>query len=188
MNFFSAFTSEVFRPLVSLLLPGSLALSTWVIALTWKYPHLRELMSQNHTETAVLLTLAVTFAGMVIEDLGTRVEVMFDDWSDDKSGEQHTQNWYAYLRTSFQSDPIGRRYARSLVLRLKFELGAGFGFLFALGGLIWLTFLGLQLITFSIIGLLFVIGSLWEFFESFETHKLLGEVRAELLKSIRIVQ
>ena len=36
-NFFSAFTSEVFRPLVTLLNPGAIAISTWFVGLVWQF-------------------------------------------------------------------------------------------------------------------------------------------------------
>lgn len=38
MNFFAAFQSEIFRPLVTLLIPGALAISSWLFALIWRFP------------------------------------------------------------------------------------------------------------------------------------------------------
>ena len=46
MNLFAAFQSEVFRPLVTLLIPGAFGVSSWVLVLLWKYPHLKELALQ----------------------------------------------------------------------------------------------------------------------------------------------
>jgi hypothetical protein len=62
-NFFSAFTSEVFRPLVTLLIPGAIAISTWFVGLLWHFAGLRALVYNNLTETGFIVFLAVTFAG-----------------------------------------------------------------------------------------------------------------------------
>lgn len=73
-NFFSAFSSDVFRPIAKLLLPGAIGLTTWVIALMWRFPALKNLVAGNHTETGFILFLAMVFAGMVFEDFGARRE------------------------------------------------------------------------------------------------------------------
>jgi hypothetical protein len=67
---FSAFTSEVFRPLVTFHLPRAIALSTWFVGLLWQFPELRKMAFDNHAEAGLTLVLAMTFAGMALEDLG----------------------------------------------------------------------------------------------------------------------
>ena len=185
-NLFSAFTSEVFRPLVTLLLPGAIAISTWFVALLWQFPDLKKLVSENHTETGFVLAFATTFAGMVLEDLGTRIEKRMDKKRESKTG-QHFANWFAYLRTAFVVNPIGRGYIRTLVLRLKFELGSGFAMVFAAGGILWLWWQGLScslsLTTIFVCG----VFAFWLFFEARSTHKTLAENHANLLRDIRIV-
>jgi hypothetical protein len=37
--------------------------------------------------------------------------------------ERHAKEWFDYLRLAFEREPVGHRYLRTLVLRLKFELG-----------------------------------------------------------------
>ena len=142
-NFFSAFTSEVFRPLVTLLIPGAIAISTWFVGLLWHFHDLQSLVHNNHADVALVLVLAMTFAGLVLEDLGARVETHWDARKDKRDG-KHVDNWYAYLRTAFKADPIGRRYLRALVLRLKFELGIAFAMVSAAGGILWLWRMGLS--------------------------------------------
>jgi hypothetical protein len=85
-NFFSAFTSEVFRPLVTLLIPGAIAISTWFVGLLWQFHDLRTLVHNNHTEGNLVLVLAMTFAGLVLEDMGARVESLMDSLRDKKVG------------------------------------------------------------------------------------------------------
>lgn len=185
-NLFSAFTSEVFRPLVTLLLPGAIAISTWFIGLLWQFPELKKAVFENHTETGLVLVLAMTFAGMILEDMGTRLESALDSRRERQTG-THLANWNAYLRTAFSTDLIGRRYIRTLVLRLKFEFGTAFAMLIAGMGTLWLWSMGLSC-KLAIVSLgLCVVFALWLFFEGSCTHELLAKNHANLLEDIRIV-
>ena len=187
MNFFSAFTSEVFRPLVSILIPGAIGVSTWVIAILWQFEALKSLAEKNHTETAWVLLIAMIFAGVFFEDLGSHVESVLDERADRRSKGEHFATWFAYLRTAFVADPIGRRYIRSLVLRLKFELGVAFAMISAGLGLLWLRVQGLPRST-AICGCSLAVGfTLWAMWEAVNTHCALATTRSELLKDIRVI-
>jgi hypothetical protein len=185
-NFFSAFTSEVFRPLVTLLIPGAIAISTWFVSLLWHFHDLRTLVFNNHAEVGMVLVLAMTFVGLVLEDMGARVETLFDARRERQDGE-HLDNWYSYLRTAFKADPIGRRYLRTLVLRLKFELGIAFAMLTAGLEILWLWSMGLSGKTVLITELLCVLFTALGFTEAWSTHDTLAKNRANLLQEIRIV-
>jgi len=88
-NFFSAFTTDVFRPLATLLIPGAVGVSTWFIALVWQFPSLRDIVTRNHTETGFTLLFATVFAGMVFEDFGARYEILLDWWADRRTSNEH---------------------------------------------------------------------------------------------------
>jgi hypothetical protein len=186
-NFFSAFTNDVFRPLATLLIPGAIAISTWFIALLWHFPKLNDLTSKNRVESGFILFLATVFAGMVLEDIGARWEVQLDRWADERTDNEHSRNWLAYLQTAFKADPVGRRYARALVLRLKFELGTAFAMVSAAIGLIWLVTLGFSLRATLLLELLCLTFTIWQLREAKDTHKVLSKTRAVLLGEIRIV-
>ncbi len=187
-NFFSAFTTDVFRPLATLLIPGAIGICTWCLALIWKFASVQGLVGRNHTETGFALLFAMVFAGMVIEDFGARWENQLDRWADARTGGQHSKNWLAYLQTSFKSDPVGRRYARALVLRLKFELGVGVAMISAALGLVWLACLGLTCGVFVVCLLLCFAFSGWGLIEAKETHKLLSKTRATILEKVQTVE
>lgn len=187
-NFFSAFTTDVFRPLATLLIPGAIGVTTWVVAVLWKFPTLKNLVSGNHTETGTLLFLTMVFAGLVFEDFGARWEVVLDRWADDRTNGKHTNDWNAYLQIAFKSDPIGRRYARTLVLRLKFELGIAFAMISAGIGLIWLAVLGLSYSVVLSCGGICVLFAVWGLIEASATHKVLSKTRAALLGTIRVIE
>lgn len=187
MNFFTAFQSEVFRPLVTILIPGGLALSSWIIAVLWKFPAVKDLIVRNHTETAWIFVLLMTAIGIVIEDWGARIESAWDRTADRHTDGEHTRIWYEYLRCAFVADPIGRRYTRSVVLRLKFELGTACGCMIAALGLVWLVILGLNCGIGLVLIVLSAVFAGLEIMEAKDTHALLAMTRKELLKEIRIV-
>ena len=187
-NIFSAFTNDVFRPLATLFIPGAIGISTWFIALIWHFPRLDDLVTRNHADAGVVLLLAAIFFGMVFEDLGARWEVQLDRWADVRTENEHTKNWWKYLQTSFKSEPIGRRYARTMVLRLKFELGTAFVMISAASGLVWLAVLGLGFSATFWLELLCVLCTVWLLKEAKDTHKVLSKTRTALLEGIRVIE
>jgi hypothetical protein len=186
-NFFSAFTSEVFRPIVTLLIPGAIGISTWFIALIWHFPVLRELVRNNPAETGLVLLLVMIFAGLVLEDVGARYETWLDRKADKRNGD-HSKNWNKYLRTSFLAEPIGRRYVRTLVLRLKFELGVAFSMMSAALGLLWLAHQGLSWRVVLVNEGICLLFAIWGLSESSKTHEVLADNRANLLEEIHVVR
>ena len=128
------------------------------------------------------------FSGLVLEDFGSRWETWLDSRANKTTSGRHTQDGFAYLRTSFSADPIGRRFARTLVMRLKFDTGVAFAMMSAGLGLAWLVWLGVDCKTalpFFIVIAAFV---LWALAEASQTHQALADTRAELLKEIRVVR
>jgi len=177
---FSAFSSAVFFPLVSLVLPGLAAISSWYV-LMMRSVGLRELVQKNHSETAFVLMLLSIFVGTIIDDLGMRIEsCWFDRQRDAKTKGLHFAEWWAYLRKPFATEPSGRRHLRNLVARLKFELGVPVALVVALPGL-WLNSaihykpaLGMTGGALCLIAYLLL--------EAAATHEALGLLRHELLK------
>ena len=185
-NFFSAFTTDVFRPIATILIPGAIAISTWFIGLVWHFGAIRDLTS-NHTEVSLVLLLAMIFGGMVVEDLGSTYEGKLDDIAKNATNGKHGEEWDQYLRLVFRDSPVGRRYLGTLVLRLKFELGIAFSMLSAALGLLWLLYLGLSQMTFVWTDLICVGFIVWGLSEARKTHDLLAKTRHNLLKSIDVV-
>jgi hypothetical protein len=120
---FSAFGSEVFRPLVTLLLPGALSISTWVTFVVLQCASVQTFANANRTEFAVLVVAVALFMGLLCEDLGSHIEEQFDRKRDHKDA-THKANWHDYWRVAYRLEPIGHHYLRTVLLRLKFELGS----------------------------------------------------------------
>ncbi len=162
-------------------------MSTWFIALIWRFPILRGMVTRNHTETGFALLFVTIFAGMVFEDFGARYECLLDRWADGRTSNEHTNNWWKYLQTAFKSEPIGKRYARTLVLRLKFELGVACGMISAGLGIIWLALLGLGCGAVAVSALICLLFAAWGLAEAKETHKVLSKTRAKILEHVEVV-
>ncbi len=128
------------------------------------------------------------FAGLVFEDFGSWWESQMDKRADSKTSGRHNKEWFDYLRSAFVSDPIGRRYLRTLVMRLKFELGVAYSMISAAFGLIWLVWLGVSCRTAIPFWVIAAGFSTWGLLEASQTHKALALTRSELLKDIRIVK
>jgi hypothetical protein len=177
----AAFQSEVFRPIVMLVVPGFFAVSTCAVAVCQRFPTVQRLAEQHAglaTTTAVLVVLTL---GLVTEDLGARLEQYFENLLKKEAGyEKHYEEWYEYLRIAFDREPVGHRYLRTLVLRLKFELGMVVASVpFAVGALC------LQAPCRWRIGTLcFALAALAYFWvEAKSSNKELSKLRRELLKS-----
>jgi hypothetical protein len=187
---FAAFNADFFRALATLIIPGSVALSSWAVYVVLRFERLRVLVSNNHIETAFVVFLLMVIVGMVIEDIGSRIEKQMDTIADRATNGQHTRDWYSYLKTAFVCEAIGRRYIRTLVTRLKFELGTSVGLLIAGAGVVTLyvdEFLSLRaLIVFLALAL--VLAGYLGLVEARSSHRLLAKARTEMLGDIRIIK
>ena len=141
-------------------------------------------------ETAFILFLVIVFLGLVIEDMGARVESWWDIAADKRTASNHTGEWYAYLRTAFVCEPIGRRYIRTLVTRLKFELGTSIAALIAASGvlMLWITELCTRNVSLVLIFLCILLALYLGITEARASHKLLARARTEMLQEIRFVK
>jgi hypothetical protein len=176
-DIFSAFGSEVFRPLITVLVPGLVALSTFFWTLLERLPIVRHLAETRRTETGIVLLLSALAIGEVLEDLGSHIETIFDYWKKEKDPDFDVK-WHDYLFLSFKQDPIGRGYIKSLVLRLKFELGCSLGLFFCAFGVFTTQMPFCMKLALAALLLAGVAGGVWE---GWETHGTLATARHELL-------
>jgi hypothetical protein len=178
---FSAFGSEIFRPLATIVIPGAMAISAWFVVLLQRFPSFRNIAEANHTETALLLALASIASGLLVEDIGSRIE---SRWFDKKLVKQpdfsrHDDEWDQYLRLTFSIEPVGQRYLRTILLRFKFEMGIAVALLLSGSGLFWTSLR----YPWALFWFLVCVALAWGLlFEARCSHQLLSEVRHEILK------
>lgn len=78
MDLTSAFKSEVYRPLVTLVVPGATALAPYVILLRERQPALRQFWNDHTTAAFVVIALAAIAVGRFLETAGSRIELAWD--------------------------------------------------------------------------------------------------------------
>jgi hypothetical protein len=176
---FAAFGSEVFRPLMTLFVPGTVAIVPWLIGLMQRNPEFYKLINENRTEASLCLVLIAASVGMLLEDFASHIEALILDreMNDETSGE-HTTNWNKYLRVAYKAEPVGARYIRTMLLRMKFELNMAMSLVFVAFGVFatTLAFWTSGLIAASACGL----GAIF-FLEGRMSHSVLSETRKLLL-------
>jgi hypothetical protein len=184
MNDLSAvFQSEVFRPVVDLVVPGFYAASMGMLVCWQRIPQLPNFVDSHATASTLVLLLIVLTFGLIVEDLGSRVETVLDACLLKTSGfEEHIKEWYEYLRIAYVCEPIGHRYLRSLVLRLKFELGMAAGSPFFITGVLLLKTSWLVRAPLAMVG---VVACVYFLCEAKSSNKTLSELRRELLKKFK---
>lgn len=179
---FSAFGSEIFRPLATIVIPGAMAISVWFVVVLQRFTKLCALAGANHTETTLLLALASVAAGLLVEDLGSRIESRYLDRRlvAQPPFSAHSEEWNQYLRLVFKSEPVGQRYLRAILLRFKFELGTAIA-LVSSGLALLLTTLALCTALVWCV-LLIAVAAYLLFVEARSSHRLLSKIRHEILK------
>jgi hypothetical protein len=178
---FAGFATDVFRPVVTLLIPGFWALTPWIIGLFLHYQIDWKFACDHREASGLVFVVAATAVGMVLENLGARLEECFyNRQKNDRC------NWYAYLTLAPEREPIGLRYIRTLVLRMKFELSMGIAGLIVLLGIVFYIPISWHLkLLFSVITLALTIYLLYEGWCSVS---LLEKTRVEILKRISAPQ
>lgn len=113
--------SEIYRPFVSVVIPGVFASAPYVLASVVSYSAIYEIAVDAPLLAWFAYSVIVVFAGMIMEDIGGRIEQIIDWWLDKKDPERKVQ-WRTYLKLRMEAEYVGQRYLRGLVTRLYFEL------------------------------------------------------------------
>ena len=192
---FAAFGSEVYGPLVVQILPGLIAVSSWLQVVYQRIASFRQLFQDYRNEAIILGLLFALAVGLIIEDWGSWVEMI--NWrrfkqemkrkiENAKAPERDFDDeWNRYLRLAFKAEPMGQHYLRTILLRLKFEQNAGVAILVAGVGTFFLQSPIAWPWYWSVLVLL--LGLYLMFVEARASMGVLADTRAELLKGISIV-
>jgi len=137
---------EIIRPFVTLVVPGGIALTPYVLLLIRERRDVGTFVVSNSGTAALLVLFGAIAAGLILEDIGSWIESRLWDKKLAKKDKAHFETWREYLKLKFQVEPIGQSYIRSILLRMKFELGFGLALMVTLPGTISLGWqLGLPL-------------------------------------------
>lgn len=187
MDLASALKTEILRPLTTLIIPGALAVSPYVVLLWIHHPALARFADSHPTLAGTLLVLLTLAAGHLLEDAGSALERRWDARRERENPGQREARWLPYLQLRIPEDRVGQRYLRTLLVRMKFELLLFWALLAFLPG-----FLALQArlgfwdtgTTAAFTGFMLLLVA-WMARESYLSCASLDEVRGLLLEASR---
>lgn len=175
------------RVLLQLVIPGLIAVFPWFLLFIDTHIHAKEYFQHNTNMTIITVIFISLIVGIILENFGGRLEVkVLDEWNR-KKDKTYDQIWDQFLQMKYKSDePIGQRYLRNILFRMKFELSASIAMIImALG----LTILNSSFPIFSnnfyaiLCILIFpVLLSCYFFYEANSSSKILARTRKLLVE------
>jgi hypothetical protein len=187
VDFSAPFKPEVLRPIVTLVLPGTIAVGPYTLILARYVPAVERFWTAHPDASTALLVLAVVAAGFVIDDIGSFVEkLLWDKRLDARTPDrQHTNRWYEYLKLQLNDELIGQRYLRTKLTQFKFELAMAVALPVFWSGLLWLHLLNpiWSYVGFGMVTIVIFAGATFFLWSSWESAKLLARVREKILEA-----
>ena len=181
MDFVNVLKNELFRPVATLIVPGSLAFFPYALLIANINPGVVSVW-EGHNGVVVTMFLMVALAlGMVIENIGSLIEILIDG----VLGDEHINRWREYLGLRVQDEIIGQRYLRTLVLRLKFELSALVAIPISYLGFLLLNQVSGYWSFFSMIiaAICVFVGMIYLVYETYKSSKALDSTRKVIIES-----
>jgi hypothetical protein len=187
MDFTSAVKSDALRPVSTIVAPGAVAVSPFVVVLGHYVPAVSGFWSEHETAFGFIVALTILIAGFFLEELGALIEVSWDERLS-RRYPFHAVVWRVYLQLKLKDDLIGQRYLREILTRMKFELSMGPALLACTVGLNWTNEIygiwsacTMLLISFILLGLAGFF--LWE---SYQSAELLSRTRRAIVDAMKL--
>src|SRR6478609_6920774 len=125
------------RVLIQLVTPGLLTSFPFILLFFNARPDVAEFFLQDSKGllvTAIMLVALVM--GIILENIGSRIEVNIYDNLLSRKRKEYFETWEKFLMIQYHGqEPIGHRYLRNILFRMKFELSAGAGLIIMTAGL-----------------------------------------------------
>jgi hypothetical protein len=139
MEKLSSLNLDFDRVLIQLIIPGLFAIMPWFIIFLNHSPFEADFLFGNPPLLVTLIALLSLVAGLLLENFGSRIEVMFFDKKNIKNDSNYLDTWFKFLTLNYDGkEPVGHRYIRNILLRMKFELSFGIAVLISAVGCILL--------------------------------------------------
>lgn len=124
MDFASALKPDIYRVVAVNLVPGFVGTAPWIAGVFWTRLQDSATWQQDGLLIPIGITLAATVmaAGLLFEDIGSRIEVHWADRWLLKNYPRLARGWRTYLSTKRDNELIAQGYLRAILLRFKFEL------------------------------------------------------------------
>lgn len=210
MDVESVLKDQFFKPLVRTIIPGVIASAPFVEIVCLSFPGVSAFRNSQSLAFFGLVGLVATAVGLILEDVGSRIESHFDECypteKPSKKGRsraiielankitegaecpkkaEHESAWWRYLLLPDAKRAHADNYLESIVLRLKFELSMAPALLLSSGGL-GLLFLVAGHSYWWLLSLAVPIGlGCYLAFESRKSWLLLHTIRVKVLAAAR---
>jgi len=184
MDLISAFKSELFRPLATIIAPGTIAITPWIFIFLNQNSFIVLYIEDYSIASAFIFIILVTVAGFILENVGARIESTWDKLLA-SSNSNHENEWNQYLQLKVKDEIVGQRYLRTIVTRMKFELAISPALISCLVGILALN-INLKLWrceTMIIVAAVFSFVSLYMLYEAYSSAKTCARTRDQILKS-----
>lgn len=187
MDFSSAVKSDALRPVATIVAPGAVAVTPYIVVLGHYVPVVSRFWTEHETAFAFVVALTILIVGFLLEELGALIEVVWDERLS-RRYDFHSVVWRVYLQLRLKDEVIGQRYLREILTRMKFELSMAPALLACTAGLNWgnaiydtwsrCTITVLSLILLALAGFF-----LWE---SYQSAELLSRTRRAIVDAMRL--
>ncbi|MFN2511010.1 MAG: hypothetical protein ABR568_06140 [Pyrinomonadaceae bacterium] len=186
MDFISAFKSELFRPLATLVVPGGVAIGPYVLVVGYYFPGVISFWRDHPSAFVAILVICIVAVGLIVEDLGAFIERDLWDSKLAKANEDHSDHWEQYLKLRLNDEIVGQRYLRTLLTRMKFELAMVPAFFFFWCGLLWLNRLyGLwRPSRFALLSGVLLVVTIYLLLESYRSASVMSATRTLLVQAV----
>lgn len=114
------------RVLIQILIPGLIGALPWLFILMDVFPSFHAFLFS--CDRLMLVLVGVLFGvttGLFLENAGAMIEVHVHDCRLKGKYKDFDDCWRQFLQLSYEHEPVGHRYLRNLLMRMKFELSMG---------------------------------------------------------------
>jgi hypothetical protein len=186
MDFVETFKSEIFRPVVTLVVPGAVSIGPYIIVAGYHIHRVREFWDEHPSAFVAIVVIFGIAAGLVLENLGAEIENLWD-WILAKKDNQHNATWEDYLKLELKDEIIGQRYLRIVLTWMKFELAMFPALLSLWFGLMWVTCIYHTWSTWGFTKLsIFILGLAgYLLYSSYDSAKNLSGKRKLIIEAVR---
>ncbi|MFC6925222.1 hypothetical protein, partial [Microbulbifer taiwanensis] len=192
MDLIGGLKTEVFRPVIMLMVPGLVVGVPTLFVLQHYQPGLFDFIESHPTLSTFIGFIAATILGVLTYEFGTNIEAKIIDKCIEKKGEKDDiyatfiDDWYLFLRCTLPERSVAQEYISERVLYLKFELGMAAAAIPCLLFSFWAwkirdDFSGGW---FAVLVVTLIVVFLYFLYESYQSGKVLARLRKEILKGI----
>jgi hypothetical protein len=124
------------RVLFQIIVPGLLASFPYLMLFFEQKPDILEFfLGDAKTLFVTFVALLSILPGMILENFGSIIEAHYYDRRHKKKDNEYMKTWKKFLQIAYDKEPVGHRYLRNILFRMKFELSVGCGLIFMTIGL-----------------------------------------------------